>query len=232
MCGYFPVKFSVQRTFPTNWRKLSNTILCSPNFSHKLTGIIQRYSLFTEFFPQTAGNYPTLFFVHRMFPTNCRELSNAFFCSPNVSHKLTGIIQSYSLFTKFFPQTAGNYPTLFFVHRMFPTNCRELSNAFLCSPNVSHKLTGYFRSGYQGCSIQIRIRTQNKMNADPEPNPVRKKGMIQIHRPARFYNFTIFFSFCFAGIQISIKISSKSNILLTNLQYLLELNIPHLLDYK
>ena len=180
MCGYFPVKFSVQRTFPTNWRKLSNTILCSPNFSHKLTGIIQRYSLFTEFFPQTAGNYPTLFFVHRMFPTNCRELSNA----------------------------------------------------FLCSPNVSHKLTGYFRSGYQGCSIQIRIRTQNKMNADPEPNPVRKKGMIQIHRPARFYNFTIFFSFCFAGIQVSIKISSKSNILLTNLQYLLELNIPHLLDYK
>ena len=39
--------------------------------------------------------------------------------------------------------------------------------------------------------------------------------MIQIHRPACFYNFTIFFSFCFAGIWISIKISSKSNILLT-----------------
>ena len=124
--GNYPTLYSVHRIFPTNWRELSNAILCSPNFSHKLPGIIQRFSLFTECFPQTAGNYPTLFFVHRMFPTNWRELSNAILCSPNFSHKLPGIIQRFSLFTECFPQTAVNYPTLFFVHRMFPTNWRDI----------------------------------------------------------------------------------------------------------
>ena len=55
----------VHLIFPTNWQELSNTILCSPNFSHKPKGIIQHY-LFTEIFPQTD----------MIFSTNQRDFSH------------------------------------------------------------------------------------------------------------------------------------------------------------
>ena len=34
----------------------------------------------------------------------------------------------YTLFTKFFPQIDGNYPTLNFVHQIFPTNRFDFSH--------------------------------------------------------------------------------------------------------
>ena len=56
--GNYPTLYFVHRIFPSNWRELSNIILCSPNFSHKLTGIIQHHTLFTEFFPPNRHDFP------------------------------------------------------------------------------------------------------------------------------------------------------------------------------
>ena len=63
-------------------------------FSGASAGIFRWLFESNKIFPQTDGNYPTLYF-----------------CSLNVSHKLTGIIQHFTLFTEFFPQTNMIFPT-------------------------------------------------------------------------------------------------------------------------
>ena len=74
--GIFQWSFQSNKFFPQTDGNFPTLYFCSPNFYHKLMGIIQHYTLVTKFFPQTDGNYPTLYFVHWIFPTNRHDFSH------------------------------------------------------------------------------------------------------------------------------------------------------------
>ena len=122
-----------------------------------------------EFFPQTDGNYPALYF-----------------CSTNFSHKLTGIIQHYSLFTEFFPQTDGNYPTLYSVHQIFPTNRYDFS----------HKPTWFFPQTHDPSCQETTANKAIQFKGLVKPNFINKKNYFILLYSILFYSI-LFFSILF-----------------------------------